>query len=256
MSSNIQPTNPSAIHRNIMQINARIHALNVAAYRPYSSYLYVGNLDTSMGHTLLPELMRLIPFGKNYYMFKSYSVVEFNSNVEALEKCNSSQNLTLSGRKLITNVLLVKQINQFLLKPRTDDNASEAQHLFIENQHDNSTNDTDSVSTVPVDNGFDAAADNTLNADPSSTHTDNSMSKVFIGNFPYDTKEVDLHSLVTSYGPTLEIIILRRQDGSSRGAGFIKFCNHGDAANCVKALDQQLYGGRKLNLKLEKSFDF
>ena len=78
---------------------------------------------------------------------------------------------------------------------------------------------------------------------------------MFIGNFPYDTSEVDLQLLVQPFGRVNEIIVLRHQDGRSRGAGFIKFALSCNAARCVGALDQQMYKGRKLNLKLEKSFD-
>lgn len=76
-----------------------------------------------------------------------------------------------------------------------------------------------------------------------------------MGNFPYDTSEVDLQLLVQPFGRVNEIIVLRHQDGRSRGAGFIKFAMPRDASRCVDALDQQMYKGRKLNLKLEKSFD-
>ena len=146
---NPTPTNPSTIHRNILAIESRINALNIAALKPYSPYLYVGNIDSSLGSQVLPELIRLIPFGKRYLMYSSYSVIEFNTNKEALEECNALQNLNLYGRKLILNVLRNEQVNQFLLPPLEDVDNSGKQNQETKLQRDNTPEtESDSINTV------------------------------------------------------------------------------------------------------------
>ena len=146
---NPTPTNPSTIHRNILAIESRINALNIAALKPYSPYLYVGNIDSSLGSKVLPELIRLIPFGKRYLMYSSYSVIEFNTNTEALEECNALQNLNLYGRKLILNVLRNEQVNQFLLPPLEDiDNSGKQGQGTKLGPVKKPETDVDSTSTV------------------------------------------------------------------------------------------------------------
>lgn len=248
--ASLQPTNSSSIHRNILQIKSRIQALNFAAYKLYSPYMYVGNLDTALGHNLLPELKRLIPFGKRYIMFKSYCIIEFNTNVEALTECNTLNSLQLNGRILILNVLLNNQIDQFLTATKivesvhNENGSSTTQNLpqqqIEQDKETPRTFDTDSISTISLDS-------------TSVEQNNQMMSKVFIGNFPYETKEIDLHNLVKWFGPIWEIVVLRRKDGSSCGAGFIKFHNSNDAEKCVNVLNHTSFNGRKLNLKLEKS---
>ena len=105
----MQPTNPAHIHRNILQIKSRIKALNIAAYKPYSNYLYVGNLDTSSGHDILFELKRIIPFGKQYIMFSSYCIIEFNTIEEAFTECNHHKDVKMNDYfsvKLAENFIL------------------------------------------------------------------------------------------------------------------------------------------------------
>ncbi len=214
--------------------------------------MYVGNLDTALGHNLLPELKRLIPFGKRYIMFKSYCIIEFNTNVEALTECNTLNSLQLNGRILILNVLLNSQIDQFLT----------ATTIVESSQNENSCGTAQNLPQQQIEQGqdnareFDADSTSTISSDATSVDQNSQMmSKVFIGNFPYETKEIDIHNLVKSFGSIWEIVVLRRKDGSSCGAGFIKFFNPNDAEKCVNALNQSSYHGRKLNLKLEKSYD-
>ena len=146
-------------------------------------------------------------------------------------------------------MLLNSQIDQFLtattiIETAQNENGSSitqnrSQQEKEQRQDNPCTFDTESISTI------------SSNA-TSVEQNIQMMSKVFIGNFPYETKEIDLHNLVKLFGPIWEIVVLRRKDGSSCGAGFIKFHNSNDARKCVNALNHTSYNGRKLNLKLEK----
>ena len=239
----MQPTNPAHIHRNILQIKSRIKALNIAAYKPYSNYLYVGNLDTSSGHDILFELKRIIPFGKQYIMFSSYCIIEFNTIEEAFTECNHHKDVKMNDRKLLLNVLKMKQVDQFLLKP----SANMIDNNNNNNEKEEKKQESDSISTI-------SSSEEMTNNNINNIIDLNTMSKVFIGNLPYQASEIDIHALVEKFGSIMEIIILRRQDGTSRGAGFVKFYSPNDAIKCVNALNNVSYGNRTLNLKLEKSY--
>ena len=73
--------------------------------------------------------------------------------------------------------------------------------------------------------------------------------KLYVGNLPFNTTEVDLRALFEEHG-TVESanVIADRETGRSRGFGFVEFQNESDAQDAQRALDGFDLDGRSLRV--------
>ena len=75
------------------------------------------------------------------------------------------------------------------------------------------------------------------------------MINIYVGNFPYAATESDLEELFEQYGALISVtIICDRNDGSSKGYGFVKMENQEDGERAITALDGQNMMGRPLKV--------
>ena len=74
------------------------------------------------------------------------------------------------------------------------------------------------------------------------------MTKLFVGNLPFDATEDSVRSLFTAHG-TVESckLISDRETGRPRGFGFIEMSN-ADASRAMQALNGQDFQGRALKV--------
>ncbi len=73
--------------------------------------------------------------------------------------------------------------------------------------------------------------------------------KLYVGNFPYDTSDQELHNLFASVG-TVESVNLMRDmaTGRARGFAFVEMASDEDAQNAITKLHNQSFGGRNLTV--------
>ncbi|KAF9497271.1 hypothetical protein BDN71DRAFT_1505011 [Pleurotus eryngii] len=75
------------------------------------------------------------------------------------------------------------------------------------------------------------------------------MSKVSVGNLSWNTNNVSLRELFSTYGEVVDTIVMRDvETGRSRGFGFITFSSEGEAAAAAKALDRSEVDGRRVKV--------
>lgn len=72
---------------------------------------------------------------------------------------------------------------------------------------------------------------------------------IYVGNIPYAATEDDLKKLFQEYGPVATVTIIRdRDDGRSKGFGFVEMENQEDGEQAIEALDGQEMMGRPLKV--------
>ena len=73
--------------------------------------------------------------------------------------------------------------------------------------------------------------------------------KLYVGNFPYDTSDQELHNLFASVG-TVESVNLMRDmaTGRARGFAFVEMATDEEAQNAIGALNNSDLGGRNLTV--------
>ena len=77
--------------------------------------------------------------------------------------------------------------------------------------------------------------------------------KLYVGNFPYNTSESDLQTLFESSGEVASINIVRdRATGQARGFAFVEMSDAEGAHKAIIELDQHQCGGRSLTVKEAK----
>jgi RNA recognition motif-containing protein len=73
------------------------------------------------------------------------------------------------------------------------------------------------------------------------------MTKLYIGNLPYQTTEDDLKTLFADYGTVLSAtLITDRDSGRSKGFGFVELEDDAKAQEAITALDKSAYGERTI----------
>jgi RNA recognition motif-containing protein len=73
------------------------------------------------------------------------------------------------------------------------------------------------------------------------------MSKLFIGNLPYDATSDQLAQLFAQAGNVVDaVVITDRQSGRSKGFGFVEFSNPEEAQKAIQMFNGQDYQGRNL----------
>jgi hypothetical protein len=73
-------------------------------------------------------------------------------------------------------------------------------------------------------------------------------SRVFVGGIPQATLEHELRSFFEVHGPVLDVKIIKDQNGTSRGYGFITFQQEEYAKNLLASHETLDFKGRKLNI--------
>lgn len=74
---------------------------------------------------------------------------------------------------------------------------------------------------------------------------------VIVLNMPFHTTESDMKTYFSKYGPLTFVQLKLKEDGSSRGFGFIRFEKIEDQYLCLE--DEHKFGDRVLNVKLPQS---
>ena len=75
------------------------------------------------------------------------------------------------------------------------------------------------------------------------------MINIYVGNIPYAATEADLEELFGEYGTITKATIIRdRQDGRSKGFGFVEMENQEDGKRAIEALDGEDMMGRPLKV--------
>jgi RNA recognition motif-containing protein len=73
------------------------------------------------------------------------------------------------------------------------------------------------------------------------------MTKLYIGNLPYQTTEDDLKTVFADYGTVLSAtLITDRDSGRSKGFGFVELEDDAKAQEAITALDKSAYGERTI----------
>lgn len=77
--------------------------------------------------------------------------------------------------------------------------------------------------------------------------------KLYIGNLPYRTTEVDVRKFFAKYEPIHSVVLISdRETGRSRGFGFIEL-EDAYIDNAITELSDTIFGGR--NLRISKARD-
>ena len=80
--------------------------------------------------------------------------------------------------------------------------------------------------------------------------------KLYVGNFPYETSESDLQTLFEASGTVASINIIRdRATGQPRGFAFVEMSDTEGARKAITELDQHQYGGRSLTVNEAKPME-
>ena len=75
------------------------------------------------------------------------------------------------------------------------------------------------------------------------------MTKLYVGNLPYETTESDLQALFEATGPVSTINIVRdRSTGQPRGFAFVEMTDAESARRAISELDRRQFGGRNLTV--------
>jgi len=79
--------------------------------------------------------------------------------------------------------------------------------------------------------------------------------KLFVGCLPYSKTEDDLKPIFDSFGPVQEVSVIRKPDGSSKGAAFVIYQTADAAASAMSFLQNYTFPGspRGLNISMSSS---
>lgn len=73
--------------------------------------------------------------------------------------------------------------------------------------------------------------------------------KLFVGNFTYDTSEEDLRELFSQAGTVVSVTVIKDRDtGRSRGYGFIEMSNQSEAEQAIKMFNGYSLSNRELKV--------
>ena len=83
---------------------------------------------------------------------------------------------------------------------------------------------------------------------------DDGGSELYVGNLPYDVTEADLRKLFERFGRVVSVrLIENRQNGKSKGFGFVEMSDPGKASRAIKDVHGTEYEGRALVVNAAKS---
>ncbi len=77
--------------------------------------------------------------------------------------------------------------------------------------------------------------------------------KIFVSNLSFEVTDFDLEDLFKQHGEVLSSkVILDRDNGRSRGLGFVEMNSEGSAQSAIDALNGTEVKGRAINVSLAK----
>ena len=77
--------------------------------------------------------------------------------------------------------------------------------------------------------------------------------KIFVKNIPFNTTDTQLSEFFSKYGTVIKSEIMKRDNGSSSGVGFVEFATSEDKKNVLMVnKDELVIDGRKLDVKEAK----
>ena len=80
--------------------------------------------------------------------------------------------------------------------------------------------------------------------------------KLYVGNFPYETSESDLQTLFEASGEVASVNVIRdRSTGQARGFAFVEMSDAAGAQKAINELDRREYGGRNLTVNEAKPME-
>ena len=79
--------------------------------------------------------------------------------------------------------------------------------------------------------------------------------RIYIGNLSYDTTEESLTNAFSKFANVVKVNIPRKENGKSRGFGFVEFQNLDDAQKAINEMDGKELDGRTVNVGLSKPRD-
>ncbi|KAL3963997.1 hypothetical protein ACCO45_001001 [Purpureocillium lilacinum] len=80
------------------------------------------------------------------------------------------------------------------------------------------------------------------------------MSKLFIGGLAWHTEEATLRQKFEEFGAVEEAVVVKDRDtGRSRGFGFVRYTQEGDAQNAIAAMNNVEFDGR--TIRVDKASD-
>jgi len=73
--------------------------------------------------------------------------------------------------------------------------------------------------------------------------------RLFVGNLPFDTNEMDLRDLFAQMGTVVEVkVVTDRETGRPRGFAFVEMASAQEAASAIEQLNGRDLGGRTLKV--------
>ncbi|KAF5250018.1 hypothetical protein FANTH_4704 [Fusarium anthophilum] len=80
------------------------------------------------------------------------------------------------------------------------------------------------------------------------------MSKLFIGGLAWHTEEATLRQKFEEFGPVEEAVVVKDRDtGRSRGFGFVRYTQEGDAQKAIATMNNVEFDGR--TIRVDKASD-
>jgi len=76
--------------------------------------------------------------------------------------------------------------------------------------------------------------------------------KIHIGNLSRDVSDSELNDLVTPFGATTSVEIVRNKEGQSKGFGFVEYGNDDHAKAAIAGLDGKDVRGQALKVSEAK----
>jgi|SRR5690242_2521968 len=74
-------------------------------------------------------------------------------------------------------------------------------------------------------------------------------SKLYVGNLPYETGEVELQALFARTGSVERVTVMRdAATGRARGFGFVEMSSDAEAQQAISELNDYQLGGRRLKV--------
>ncbi|MDC0449034.1 RNA-binding protein [bacterium] len=73
------------------------------------------------------------------------------------------------------------------------------------------------------------------------------MTKLYVGNLPYNTTDEQLGQFFADYGPVVSATVIKdRMSGRSKGFGFVEIDDDAQAQAAIEALNGKEFDGRAI----------
>lgn len=76
-----------------------------------------------------------------------------------------------------------------------------------------------------------------------------------VGNLKYETTEETLKNIFSEIGPVVKVELIKKEDGSSKGHGFVDMENKQDAKNAIDKLNKTDLDGRIITVEFKKTHE-